>query len=380
MIAPRARRAAYVGHIVIVMASLLAALAVAEGLLRWVSPQPLGMSYLAPSGLTLHIPNARIRYARQEFDHWVTMNSLGLRDREVAREKPPGTFRILVLGDSYAEGAQVPLEETFAKRLESSLSRRFPSRPWEVINGGVAGYGTAHELKFFHVYGRSFAPDLVIVAFAAGNDLHDNRHSPFFRWKGDRLEERNLRAPSRAELLEARLKELFASHSHLYQFLRDRYHAFRTEIRPERDQTLRVHRTAVLAPSASEDVQRDWRLTEDLLDRLSSSVAGAGARLLLVAVSMRLQVDDVEWETFARGRAELDRAAVQKRLASYASARGIPFLDLLPALQRAHRAERAYYRIDGHFNARGHAIAADEILGGLLSHRLISIDDQRSPK
>src|SRR5574337_1459165 len=39
-----------------------------------------------------------------EFKTTVRINSKGLRDVEHPYEKPPGVFRILVLGDSYMEG------------------------------------------------------------------------------------------------------------------------------------------------------------------------------------------------------------------------------------------------------------------------------------
>ncbi len=44
---------------------------------------------------------------------YVRINSDGLRDYEHARRKPPGTLRVAVLGDSYAEALQVPMESAF---------------------------------------------------------------------------------------------------------------------------------------------------------------------------------------------------------------------------------------------------------------------------
>src|SRR5690625_4387257 len=43
----------------------------------------------------------------------VAINSDGLRDVEHARAKDPRQFRIAVMGDSYAEAKQIPLEQTF---------------------------------------------------------------------------------------------------------------------------------------------------------------------------------------------------------------------------------------------------------------------------
>src|ERR1043166_7700835 len=43
---------------------------------------------------------------RKEGAAFVSINSDGLRDREHSKQKPPDTFRIALLGDSYAEAFQ----------------------------------------------------------------------------------------------------------------------------------------------------------------------------------------------------------------------------------------------------------------------------------
>ena len=77
----------------------------------------------------------------------VKINSKGLRDREYSYKKQKGVLRILILGDSFTEAFQVPLEHTFCKVLESELNKT--QRKFEVINGGFAGVGTDYELLFF---------------------------------------------------------------------------------------------------------------------------------------------------------------------------------------------------------------------------------------
>src|SRR5438067_1886482 len=58
---------------------------------------------------------------RKENEVYVKINCDGLRDREHAKQKPPGTFRIAVVGDSYAEALQVPLEDAFWSVMEKQL-------------------------------------------------------------------------------------------------------------------------------------------------------------------------------------------------------------------------------------------------------------------
>ena len=366
------RRLAGAAVILLAAASVAATLALLELVLRTLAPQPLGLSHRTREGLVLHVPNADVRYARSEFDHRIRINSIGLRDREVAIPKPAGTFRVLVLGDSYAEAKQVPLEEAFSERLEASLAAAYPGRRHEVVNGGVSGYGTADELRFYEILGRRLEPDAVVLAFAAGNDLEDNWSSRFFAWRDGRLEERPVKPLSEGERRRLRLREELASRFHLYQFFRDRYHSVRWMLQPRREEVLREHRAGAFARDWDEETRAAWAKTEALLARLHAAVRADGLRMLLVAIPLRMQVDDPEWQAFASATPhELDRDAVQARLRDAAARMGIPFLDLLPALREAHAAARAYYEIDGHLNARGHAITAARLLDALREHALL---------
>lgn len=114
-----------------------------------------------------------------EFKVHVRINSKGLRDVEHAYEKPPGVYRILILGDSYMEALQVELEQTFARLLEEHLNR-YSDRRIEVINSGVAGWGTDNELLYFRNEGYKYHPDLVLLAFTTCNDVRES-YDPFNR-------------------------------------------------------------------------------------------------------------------------------------------------------------------------------------------------------
>ena len=93
-------------------------------------------------------------------------NSLGFRDtREYTIPKPPGTFRIIVLGDSVTFGHGATYETSYPYLLEQRLRSWNPQVKWEVWNLGVPGYNTAQELAYLNEVGERYQPDLVVVGF-----------------------------------------------------------------------------------------------------------------------------------------------------------------------------------------------------------------------
>lgn len=182
-------------NLLLVLGATFVALVLAEVVLRLA-----GVSY--PSfwqldydvGASLR-PGAEGRWNR-EGDAYVRINSAGLRDREHALVKPPHTLRIAVLGDSYAEALQVPLEDTFWRILERDLRAcpRLGEREPEVINFGVSGYGTAQELLTLRHHVWAYHPDIVLLAFVTGNDIRNNsrelepeKKRPFFAIQDGKL-------------------------------------------------------------------------------------------------------------------------------------------------------------------------------------------------
>jgi hypothetical protein len=121
-------------------------------------------------GTGLYRPNASVTIWGITY----AINSDGFRDDDrYSRKKPPDTFRIMAVGDSYTFGAGVELEDTYSKKLEKLLNERHPSplyRYYEVINAGIPGANTAMEVDFLREWGLKYNPDLVLVAFVL-NDL-----------------------------------------------------------------------------------------------------------------------------------------------------------------------------------------------------------------
>jgi len=116
----------------------------------------------------LALPNLHARNVGALYE----TNSAGFRGPERTREKPPGTFRIAVIGDSFAMGWNVNEPDTYAARLEASL--RAQGLPVEVLNFGLAGLDAVESVERFHALALAYDPDLVIYGFTL-NDL-ENAH------------------------------------------------------------------------------------------------------------------------------------------------------------------------------------------------------------
>ena len=98
----------------------------------------------------------------------IAVNALGLRGPERRVSKPPGTRRILLLGDSFAFGWGVEQEETFGARLERQLAPR--GGPVEVWSAAVPGWSTDQQYLYLRLRGLVLEPDLVLLAVGE-NDL-----------------------------------------------------------------------------------------------------------------------------------------------------------------------------------------------------------------
>lgn len=106
-----------------------------------------------------------------------TANRLGYRDRNHPVDKPPGTTRIVVLGDSIAAGWGI--DETgnaFPALVEAALQEDGGGDPeaereMEVLNFAVTGYNTAQEVETLASRALPYDPDLVLLAYC----LNDRR-------------------------------------------------------------------------------------------------------------------------------------------------------------------------------------------------------------
>lgn len=120
-------------------------------------------------------PNEKIRYINV-----IRWNSQGHFDRDYARTKPPNVFRVVIIGDSYVESIQAPLNRTFHKLLERGLNeaakQSSSARPrFEVIALGNSGTGQVAHLNVLKTDAIDYSPDLVLFTLAHNDFCDDDR-------------------------------------------------------------------------------------------------------------------------------------------------------------------------------------------------------------
>jgi lysophospholipase L1-like esterase len=110
-------------------------------------------------------------------------NSAGFLDVEHAVAKPPGVFRIVVIGDSVAAGVGdlQALGRSFAHRLGEVARKECPERSIEVIVLAVSGYASSQELLLLEEEGLRYQPDLVLWSYC----LNDPADPVFHGYNGE---------------------------------------------------------------------------------------------------------------------------------------------------------------------------------------------------
>jgi hypothetical protein len=377
-------------------------------------------------------PGARGRY-RKEGESFVEINSAGLRDREHAKEKPPATLRIAVVGDSYAEALQVPLEQAFWAVAERKLNESCPplsGRKVEMINFGVSGYGTAQELITVRRHVFDYSPDIVLLAFTTNNDVSDNSRAlkradeiPYFVLRGGRLtlddSFRDSRSFRLRKSLPSRAGAWLRDNSRVLQAVNHAHYAFKNYLAQRRtasqqqqasqptrpgattpaphasSQTAATPAAAHTAPSPPANVgdigidnlvyrepidatwQEAWRVTEALIVEMSDEVGRRGARFVVTTVSSGPQVlpDPAARESFARRFGATDLFYPDLRVRAVGQHHGFTVFNLAPELQTYAEQRRLYLHGfgadigNGHWNADGHR-AAGELLAQKLCAEL----------
>jgi len=117
---------------------------------------------------------------------WRT-NAQGMRDQPYATDKPAGTFRIALVGDSIGAGWGVNVEQRFESILEQVWNTRAKETSGltvEIINCAVPGHSPGQRWFHFGQIGWPMDPDLVIYESTAADVGWDERRLRYLLARG----------------------------------------------------------------------------------------------------------------------------------------------------------------------------------------------------
>ena len=341
--------------------------------------------------------------------HWnqegsapVRTNSHGYRDQEWALVNEPGVLRIAVLGDSFTEALQVPLEQTWVNQLPTAMAavpgchvlRGFPEGA-ETLNFGVGGYGTGQSWLTWQKDAQGFQPQIVLHAVYFENDLRDNIQSqrgsgaaPTFMMNGENvIVSKSFRESADYQFrnsLIGQVTDWLLGWSRVAQLLNQLKNIRNNQVGEDCDQKgctffpLGPDGTKLYGPDP-EDLPIGWDVFRAILNQWKQETQKMGSRLVLTSVTTPPQMWPNRQERKQKVKdQQLDWFKPEKQLAELLQADGIPYLPLAPELQRqvdeqgliAHgfageKPGPGY----GHWNREGHQAAAR-----VLAKKLCSLD------
>jgi len=334
----------------------------------------------------------------------VQINSHGFRDEERAYEKPDGVFRIAVLGNSWTEALQVPLNRTYTSVLQQKLNQSgcFAWKRVEVLNFGVAGYSTAQELLLLRQRVWNYQPDLILLALYPARDIANNvrelnnvvtpERSPYFVFRGDQLAlDSSFQSQPALQPRQIRLQDIgfwFDDHLKTAQAINtlQRYGKIRVAMAAakERAEQSGVDNLeyAIYAPPALPAMQEAWKITEALLLAMRDDVRGHGAEFRVVTLATRPQVipDPAKRAELQQNLGVSDLFYADNRIDAFASHHGIAVTNLAPVLSTYAEAHHVYLNGfnasnlgAGHWNETGHRLAAESIAADLCQSAVAEI-------
>jgi hypothetical protein len=334
---------------------------------------------------------------RDEYTVEVRTNAERQRGPSVPFQKAPGTFRILVLGDSFVEAVQVAERERFLTRLQDLLNADGGPVRYEVIDGGCGGWGTLQEYLYLQEQGPKYQPDLVLLAFFVGNDVANNSAAIELDGNLDiALKPYVERKPGGdLDIVEAHPPAL-STGERLGFFLRDRsalYNVAESGVLQKwslddlwanwRDVDAQVElldrENDVYATRPDPDWREAWSFTDSLMGRVNGEAQRQGARFGMMLIPTRAQVLPAAWKDLAgpdKKSQALDPLLPNTMLSGIATHLSAPLLDLTPSLREAasHGGPPLYYAHDQHWTAAGHDLAAHQLAAWLRTSDLISAD------
>jgi len=322
--------------------------------------------------------------AESKFIAEYRFNSRGHRAGMEMEAKRPGTYRIVMIGSSFAMGLFVPRDMTFAALLPAELSRE-TGRNIELYNEATGGEFRGGPFPV-RTSARQFpqvlsaAPDMILWVVTP-NDFRNAYN--------DAIAPPDRETQPTASLPDKQQDSLPNFWSKLQLALAQGTLGKKLRARWEDSRTSLVLRHILIASESQDQYVRSYLKNEEDAGFLKAELTGHWQRLL-----QNFQIDAADFESQARAagipfvtvlvpnRAQAAMLSMSEWPAGYNpyklddELRGIivsnggTYIDILRDFQTIPNPEREYFPVDGHPDADGHALIArllgKELIGGAV--------------
>jgi len=275
------------------------------------------------------------------------INSRSIKHGEIAVPKPPGTYRIIILGDS------IPWDKD---GFVDELRKQLEVGRYELINASVPGYTAYQELLLFKRYLIETDPDLLIWTYCL-NDNHKFLHQ--FDEKA-----RMLVTEEALESLKPKSYwDLLISRSYILSSLRLKIMAKANE-RKKNVESQFVWENQVDFNIAWKDFP--WRSYEAYLKEMLDMLAQKNAKLAIIVFPYEPQLK------YRHDAENYDYAVKPQRiLISLCHKYSVHCLDLYPVFSSSYDVGQKLFCDGIHLNELGHRTTAKIIHQFLLNNRLL---------
>jgi len=329
--------------ILIVIASSIGALTLLEAIVRAFFPayDPSGQVefVMSANGLILGPRNQRLRQTKNtgDYDVSVHFNAYGFRDtKEIATAR---FGDIVVVGDSFAFGWGVEEDQRFSNVLQNLLGRR-------VFNIAIGGTNFELQHKLLaHAESLGAQIDDVVVAVCMENDLYTYGTSGKAVRDADCME---CGVPFFFVLSSLKNTKIWLTHNSAV------YRMLTTAIQQRPWLKSLAVRANFLVPNR-DGISRN-AYSQEVIERSANRLAEIARRYkhatILIIPSRALWVGD--------HRSVEDR--VHREFVTALTARHLNVIDMREVFESRGRPLSNHFRNDGHWNAKGHRLAAEALV------------------
>ena len=319
-------------------------------------------------------PYAKTYETGREYNVLYQINSVGLRDREYGKKKKD-VVRVLLLGDSFSVSHGLAIESSLSRQLEAALQAIVGadrvSMRFEVVNAAVGGYSPYNYWKAYHRWGGEFNPDVVVVALSPDDYDCSNERMTYLIQEGETLavgkEGQKLLATGGPYIRMAR--KWLSWNSELYILFRNffYYNEFVGSVSLWMDARADVQSDQLepyLVPQ-TDKMSKAWSKTFSYLRHLHEDTTADGVVLAVIPLPLKLEIIEHEYQralkSSGRKSEQIDIDQPVKGIVRFGREEGIPVLDPREAMRKRQTDVPCYFVYDGHWNAEGVRVAANQI-------------------